>query len=71
MIERKEFVIDSRGYLIGVERGIFTNFSDREEVWKWAESNEITVYYQGSMAQKDLWYINDEQQRAWFLLRWA
>ena len=72
MTQRKEFVIDSGVYaLMGDERGVLTNFPDRDEVWAWAESNGITMHYQGSIAQKDLWYINDEQQRAWFLLRWS
>ena len=71
MTKRKKFVIDSGVALMADERGVLTNFPDREEVWKWANSNAITMHYQGSMAQKELWIIKDEQQRAWFLLRWS
>jgi len=63
--------IDSRGYaLMGDSRGITVDWRMRESVWKWAVENGIVIKYQGSLDGRDLWYIKDDQHRAWFALKW-
>lgn len=63
--------IDSRGYaLMGDSRGITVDWQLRESVWKWAVTNNIAIEYQGSLDGRDLWYIKDDQHRAWFALKW-
>ena len=71
MSENIEHVIDSRGYaLMGDSRGITVDWHLRHDVYNWADKNKITVEYQGSMSGKDLWYVKDDQHRAWFALKW-
>lgn len=67
----KEFATDARGYVfMSDERDIATPFSQRQEVYEWAGQNGITIEYQGTLGGKDVWRIKDDQQRAWFTLRW-
>jgi hypothetical protein len=71
MSERIDHVIDKRGYtLIGDSRGIVTPYEMRQEVYEWAQKNNIEIEYQGSLDRKDLWYVKNEQHRNWFILRW-
>jgi CRISPR/Cas system CMR subunit Cmr4 (Cas7 group RAMP superfamily) len=71
-VAKREFARDSRGYVfMSDERDIATPVSKRQEVYAWAGANGITVEYQGSLGGFDVWRVRDEQQRAWFLLRWA
>lgn len=63
--------IDSRGYtLMGDSRGITVDWQLRVQVWTWAVENGIAIEYQGSLDGKDLWYVKDDQHRAWFALKW-
>jgi len=72
MSERIDHVIDKRGYtLIGDHRGIVTPYEMRQEVYEWAQKNKIKIEYQGSLDRKDLWYVKNDQHRAWFILRWS
>lgn len=64
-------VTKGRVSLMGDSRGILTPYEKRLEVWAWAEENNIQIEYQGSLAKKDLWYVKDDRERAWFILRWA
>lgn len=71
MSENTEHLIDSRGYaLIGDSRGITVDWQLRESVWKWAVENGIVIQYQGSLGGRDLWYVKNDQHRAWFTLKW-
>ena len=72
MSELIHFVVDNRGYvLVGDSRGVLTSARDRHDVWTWAENNNISLEYQGTLANRDLWYIKDDQQRMMFVLRWG
>ena len=71
MTGTKIFAQDARGYVImGDERDIATPYPQRQEVHAWAAENKIIIEYQGTMAGIDVWRIKDDQQRAWFALRW-
>lgn len=52
-------------------RFVLTPFKQRDEVWNWACNNKITIEYQGNLGGQDCWYIENDQSRAWFMLRWA
>ena len=68
----KEFVYTDSGYvLMGDHRDIPVPYSNRQAVYDWCGANKITVEYQGTLGGTDLWRIRDEQQRAWFMMRWA
>ncbi len=67
---RKEFG-RSQGYVFYSDaRDIETPFSKRQEVYDWAGTQGITIEYQGTLGGVDVWRIQDEQQRAWFTLKW-
>ena len=69
---RKEFGRDDRGYVyMSDERDIGIPYSKRQEVYDWAGANGITIEYQGTLGGTDVWRVRDEQQRAWFNLRWS
>jgi hypothetical protein len=69
---RKEFGRDDRGYVfMSDERDIATPWSKRHEVHAWAEQNKIAIEYQGTLGGLDVWRVRDDQQRAWFNLRWS
>lgn len=58
------------------DRVVHTNEIDlpyivREEVYDWCMKNNINVEYQGTMMGTDVWSVNDEKQRLWFILRWT
>lgn len=66
-----EFATDARGYVfMSDERDIATAFLQRQEVYEWAGTNGITIEYQGTLNGVDVWRIKDEEQRAWFALKW-
>jgi hypothetical protein len=66
-----DHVTDSRGYVLrGDSRGILVDWQQRQAVWDWADQQNITVQYQGTLAGVDLWYVRDDQDRAFFALRW-
>lgn len=68
---RKELVHDLNGYvLMGDERDIVVPYSRRQEVYDWAGQNRITIEYQGTLGGTDVWRVRDDQQRAWFTLKW-
>ncbi len=72
MSERKEFAHDTRGYtLMGDSRDIAVPYSKRQSVFEWCGANKITVEFQGNMGGTDVWRVRDDQQRAWFAMRWA
>lgn len=72
MSKLKEFVHDPRGYvLMGDSRDIAVPYDQRQAVWDWCEANKITVEYQGTLYNTDLWRVRDEQQRVMFMLRWS
>lgn len=67
----KEFAQDARGYVfMSDDRDIATPYPCRQQVHAWAADNKITVEYQGTLNGTDVWRIRDDQQRAWFALRW-
>ena len=67
----KEFAHDASGYvLMGDEKDIAVAASKRQEVYEWCGENKITIEYQGTLGGVDVWRVRDEQQRAWFALRW-
>jgi len=65
------FAEKGRVKLVGDERdiGIVSNY--RKDVWAWCDAIKIDLEYQGTLANIDVWRIKDEEQRAWFILRWA
>jgi len=68
----KEFAHDASGYvLMADDKDIAVSFSNRQAVYEWCGKNKITVEYQGTLGGTDVWRIRDEQQRAWFTLRWS
>ena len=72
MSQIKEFVRDSRGYvLMGDSRDFAVAYANRDAVWSWCEKNKITVEYKGSFNETDLWRVRDDKQRVWFALRWS
>lgn len=72
MGQLKEFVYDTRGYVfVSDSRDIAVAYTERSNVWAWAHDNGIDVEYQGSMSGTDVWRVKDNEQRAWFLLRWG
>ena len=67
----KDHVINERGYaLMGDSRGVTVSWTLRQEVYEWATQNKIVIEYQGSLSGYDLWYIKDDDHRAWFVLKW-
>jgi hypothetical protein len=71
MSELVDHVIDERGYVLrGDSRGILVDWQQRQAVWDWADQQNITVQYQGTLAGVDLWYVHNDQDRAFFALRW-
>lgn len=67
----KEFATDARGYVfMSDEHNIATPYLRRQEVYQWASQNGITIEYQGTLAGVDVWRVQDEEQRAWFNLKW-
>lgn len=68
----KEFGRDQRGYVFtSDERDIGIPFSQRQAVYDWCGANKIAVEYQGTLGGTDVWRVRDDQQRAWFTLKWA
>ena len=70
------FAEKGRVKLVGDERDVGVAAWWRDAVWQWCEDNKINLEYQGTLYQGtlagiDLWRIKDEEQRAWFILRWA
>ena len=71
MSDIKDHVINERGYtLMGDSRGVTVSWTLRQEVYEWATQNKIIIEYQGSLSGQDLWYIKDDDHRAWFVLKW-
>ena len=64
-------VAKGRFSLMGDSRGILVSYVKRQEVYEWALKNKIEIEYQGSLDRKDLWYVKNDQHRAWFVLRWS
>ena len=71
-MSRKEFAYDARGYvLMGDARDVAVSYDNRQAVYDWAGQQGMTVEYQGTLGGTDLWRIRNEQDRAWFIMRWA
>ena len=66
----KVFAEKGRVKLIGDERDIGVATRCRNDVLTWCNKNNIDFLFQGYMAGIDVWRIQDNQQRAWFALRW-
>lgn len=56
--------------LHGGRRGVLVDWQQRREVWEWAQQQKITICYWGSLAEYDIWYVRNNKDRAWFMLRW-
>lgn len=68
---QKEFGRTTNGFVyMSDTRDIATPYSKRQEVYNWAGANGITIEYQGTLGGIDVWRVRDEQQRAWFALKW-
>jgi hypothetical protein len=51
---------------------IVTPYELRHEIADWALMNNVEIEYHGSLLKdQDLWYVKNDQHRAWFILRWA
>ena len=71
-MNRKDFAHDASGYvLMGDEKEVAVSYSQRQAVYEWCGANKITIEYQGTLAGTDVWRVRDDQQRAWFTLRWS
>lgn len=77
---RKVFQEKSRMTLVSDERDIMVPAQYHDQVLEWCRLNNIDVTtpdgsYQHGIAERlfnvHLWRVKDEQQRAWFLLRWS
>ena len=72
MSERVELIRSPGGYVhIGDSRDMVVDAVLRKTVWAWCESQGVTAEYQGTLAKKDVWRVRNDEQRAWFTLRWA
>jgi hypothetical protein len=68
----REFGQTPNGYVfMSDERDIGISYSKRQEVYEWAGANGITIEYQGTLGGVDVWRVRDDQQRAWFTLKWS
>lgn len=65
------FVQKGRVALVGDERDVAVKSQHRMAVWEWCDKNKIKLEYQGTLDRTDLWRVKDDQQRSWFILRWA
>lgn len=63
-------VTKGRVKLMGDSRGILTPYVKRQEIADWAQLNNIEIEYHGSLDRQDLWYVKNDQHRAWFILKW-
>jgi hypothetical protein len=71
-MSQKEFGRTLNGYVfMSDERDIGVSWSKRQEVHDWAGTNGITIEYQGTLGGIDVWRVRNDQQRAWFNLRWS
>ena len=70
-VGQKLFAVKGRVKLVGDARDIAVDADQRLAVWNWCDRNDIELEYQGTLAHTDLWRVRNEQQRAWFLLRWG
>lgn len=61
------------GYVImGDERAVLTATKHRREITAWCVANNVIAQRQvENLSGWDVWHIVDEQQRAWFVLRWG
>jgi hypothetical protein len=72
MRELVDHVRTNRGYvMVGDSRGVLVPCKLRNKVWQWAEENKIKIEYQGTLDAQDLWYVKKDQDRDWFVLKWA
>ena len=67
----KIFAEKGKVKLVGDSRDIAVSYDKRKQVWNWCHENDITVTYEGSLAGTDLWRVKNDEQRAWFILKWA
>jgi hypothetical protein len=67
-----QFHIDSRGYaLSGDSRHTMISMVQRSEVYTWCEKNAVDATIRVlNFDGYDLWEVKDDQQRAWFALKW-
>ena len=49
---------------------ISVGFFLRADFWNWCEKHGVIPEYQGTLAGKDLWQINDSETLLLALLRW-
>jgi hypothetical protein len=66
----KEFARERGLVFVSDERDIAIPHSRRQEVYKWAGKNSITIEYQGTLGSIDVWRVQDDEQRMWFSLKW-
>lgn len=72
MSELVNHVKNDRGHvLVGDSRGVLVPYYLRNKVWQWGEENKIKIEYHGSLDGQDLWYVKNDQDRAWFVLKWS
>lgn len=67
----KVFATQGEYKFVSDDRDIAVPFAKRQEVYEWAGANHITLEYQGTLGGKDVWRVRDDEQRAWFTLRWS
>lgn len=48
---------------------VYTEGSN-EEILSWNESNNISAVFLGTMHAEKLWYIDNDDERVLFILRW-
>ena len=67
-----QFHIDKRGYsLTGDIRHTMLSTEDRLEVYDWCDKNAVDATIRVlNFDGYDLWEVKDDQQRAWFALKW-
>ena len=72
MSECVELIRSSGGLVhMGDSRDMVVDAVLRKTVWAWCESQSVTAEYQGTLAKKDVWRVRNDEQRAWFMLRWS
>lgn len=43
----------------------------REQFWDWCMEQDIVCEYMGTVDTIDAWYIGNERDRMWAVLRWS
>lgn len=57
--------------LVGDPRGFTIKTTLRTDYWIWCQDNSIKTEYHGTLNGVDLWYVKNEKDRMFALLKWS